>query len=378
MKKLYYLILFFISLSPGFILAQSSKKGYILNAQNDTIHGFIKENTDEELVKALYFSKDGLKDSFSKYETAQLKGFGFDYGRVFERFKLKEFNGKDSVENDYYAKKILSGKINAYTVESLRKSSEWILKNRKSGNVVHFKKPHEQEKTVDGKVVIASDYKYLQYLALIKQDSPNAFVKQENMKYSRKLILKNLKNYNAAFKDQYPMAQYKQQKQIAYGILGGYFIYNPEPFIAEESKAKVSNSYRISGYRDVTWTEQIVQVAFTQGFSYSSFDVYYHEAQSCQVMSVYPAGVKFQFPPLRVIPYIYTGIGLSYIQSTRPLEGEMIIKGNLLTVGLNMGIGVKVKVTSNWFVLAEMSNKFIGEGVYVNGGIAYQFVKHKD
>jgi hypothetical protein len=378
MKILYFLaLLFIILITPIHLFSQTFKKGYIVNSLNDTIKGYVKENTDEELVKALYFSKDGLKANFSKYETAQLKGFGFDDGRVFERFVLKEFNGKDSVENYYYAKKILSGKINAYTVESTRRGSEWILKNQKSGKVVHFKKPHEhQEKTADGKIVIATDYKYLQYLTFIKQDSPNTFVKQADIRYSKKLIVKNLKSYNLTFKDQYPMNHYKQQKQVAYGILGGFSIYPPVNLTSEE--AKFSNGYRISGYRDVTWTEQIIQVAFTQGLSYSSLDYYNEGVQSSQVLSAYPVGVKFQFPPLRIMPYIYTGIGLTYVNSTEYLHSELLSNGNLLTVALNMGIGVKVKITSSWFVIAEASNKFLTEGMYLNGGVAYQFIKHKD
>lgn len=378
-----FLLLSAAVLLPIQVFSQLLKKGYVITEQQDTLHGFIKEKPDEDLAQYVSFSKVNDPSQLEDFASFRLNGFGFDNGRIFKKFRLKEFDGKDSVQNEYFVKQIVTGKIDAYTIESAGKETQWLLNNRKTGKIVHLKKPtFREEKTADGRLVVASDVKYLHYIALVKQDTPSEFIKQDDFKYSKKQIIKNIRKYNLLYKEQYPVHEYKEQTQITYGLLGGtYVLKNP---IFGENEA--SNALRLSGFRDVAWIEKISRIAFTQGFSYSAFDqsetVYLNRNDTLRlhsrmkVLSMYPVGVKFQGYSGRVMPYIYTGLGITFIKYEHK-DFYYAEDFNSPLIGLNVGTGLKMRLTPHWYFLSELSFKF-SEGFYVNGGIAYQYTKqHK-
>jgi len=385
MKISITLLAFLILIIPVHLFSQNLKEGYIINMQHDTVHGFIKENPDEELAKSLSFAKENDNSQLVKYTPAQLTGFGFSNGRIFEKISLKEFNGKDSVEIEYLVKRILTGKIYAYTIESPGKETQWLLKNQVTGKIVHLKKPREhEERKLDGQLVISTDFKYLQYLVLVKQDSPSDFIKQDDFNYSKKQLIKNIKKYNSSYADKFPIHQYKEQTQISYGLLGGAYAFSHH---VNQGEAEFKGGYRISGFRDVTWFEKIGRISFTQGFSYSKFKTFTQEYGPNinqegnsyylhdQVLSIYPAGVKFSSYGKSITAYIYTGIGMTFIKFSNDPQLSFTDE-KTIKVGLNIGTGLKIKITPHLFILAELSQKY-AEGFYANGGIAYQYIKQK-
>lgn len=376
------LVLLLIIACPYHAFSQQQlKKGFILTASNDTLRGFIKENPDEELTQIVSFSKINDRTQLEDYASSKLMGFGFETGRIFQKFVLKELVGNDSVQKEYFAKQILTGKIYAYTIELKGKETQWLLRNQQTGRIVNLRKPKFKEvKTSDGKTAIYADVKYLQSITIVKQDSPDQYVKQDDFKYSKKQIIKNIKHYNSPYKDQYPVHHYKEQTEDTYGLLGGAFLGNVPPL----NDHSISSAYRISGFRDVTWFEKISRISFTQGFSYSNFNqspslggsiVGFNIPTAARILSVYPAGVKFQAYSIRVMPYIYTGLGLSFLHyEDREHQRELKAYYKSVLIAIPIGAGLKIKVSSHWFLLSEVSCIPV-EGLYINGGIAYSYTR---
>jgi hypothetical protein len=373
MKILYFVIFLFIILTtPIHLFSQTFKKGYIVNSLNDTIKGYMKEDTDDGLMKKIYFSIDTPATKITEYSSSELKGFGFNNGRIFEKFAIKEFNGKDSIEQSFFAKRILTGKIVVYIIQSEKKDNEYILKNKITNKIVHLEKPKEKPiKADDGKTFIARDSKYLQYMTFIKQDASAAIVKQKHISYTKKEIVKNIKKYNKLYKQQFPTSSYKEQKQISFSILGGY------PLVKWDG----SSNQRFCFYVDKTFIEKTVKVSFIQGVSYSSYIQYNNKEALNQVISIFPLGLKFQTKPMIVTPYFYFGLGVQFI--TMPIYKsipnerghEVAYRETSPWFSLNLGTGAKIKLTSRWYALAELSHKIYFEGLFINAGLSYQINK---
>ncbi|HRG37648.1 MAG TPA: hypothetical protein PK289_03875 [Bacteroidia bacterium] len=375
--KIYSALLLVISiLLPNYTFSQLLKPGYVITNQNDTLRGFIKENVDKELVKFIFFAKEKDNSKLVKYERAQLKEFGFNNGRIFEKLSVKEFIIKDSVEVEYFAKRILTGKILAYIIEGARKETELLLKNQTTGKMVHLKKPEMYEAVgSDGTSVFSSDRKYLQHIALVKKDSPNDSVKQDNFKYSTKKIIRHVKKYDLSYKDRFPTHRYKEQVQIAFGVLGGTRLIAP-PVSRDRM---LYGAYGLSAFIDYTPIEHTRRVAFTQGISYSKVnrfrkmdDTYYNGYYffHSQILSIYPLGIKFQATRGSITPYIYMGVGMMYIKNNGVYWND---REKEFKIGFNMGGGLKIKIVSKLYVITELNFKNV-EGFYANGGIVYQFI----
>ncbi len=374
MKRILYIKMsILLGLSVLFIsplLSQTYKKGYIVTSSNDTLKGVIKEGTDTELLKKIFFSADERHLKIVTYETQQLKGFGFSNGRVFENFVLKEFNGRDTITTSYFAKRILTGKICAYIIELDQKGFECILINKETGNIVHLKEPKDQiEKQKDGKQGISKDYKYLHYLTAIKQDSPNMYIKQEDINYTKEEIINDIEKFDIQHSNKYPLHKYIEQKQISYTCLGGYSIYN---------QAKLSDIFKLSIYRDVTWIEKSLLFSIIQKVSYCQQGSVGNVPTNYQTLSILPAGFKIQ-PNTEVIkPYAYACFGVTYdFKQHRDIDkgSHGLIKKTVpLYLSLDSGIGVKIKLNTELYLIPELSYRFPLNGAFANIGIAYQFI----
>jgi hypothetical protein len=144
MKFLYPVIFFIILITPIHLFSQTFRKGYIVNPLNDTIKGYLKEDTDHELMKKIYFSVDTPATKITEYVTSELNGFGFSNGRLFEKFSFKELTGKDFIKQNVFTKRILTGKISVYLIQSRNKDNEYILKSKTTNKIAHLEKPKEK------------------------------------------------------------------------------------------------------------------------------------------------------------------------------------------------------------------------------------------
>ena len=369
MKSFCKSLLLLILISPFQLSSQNFIKGFIITSQNDTIRGFIEENTEDALTNVLYFSTDEHAVQLTKYVTSELNGFGLNDGRKFKKFKLKEFNGTDSIDRIIFAKPVLNGKISVYMFKGATKDDEYLLINNQTGKKVHLQKPKEKSvQTEDGKTLVTSDYKYLQYLTIIKQDDPNAFVKQDNIKYGKSEIVKNIKKYNKSYIDKFPVYQYMAQKQVSYSVLAGY-----HPFFNTDD---ISNHYRISIFRETKTTENTWKASFIQGITYSQFSQDYDKKALNQILSIFPIGIKIQTKPMVVTPYFYVGLGATLVsEPIRYWEDPVIHKEISPAFAAPIGAGVRIKATPQWYILTEVTGKLILEGIFLNAGISYQFNK---
>jgi hypothetical protein len=236
---------------------------------------------------------------------------------------------------------------------------------------VHLEKPKEKQIKSDGKTFTARDKKYLEYLTIIKQEASTAVGKQKDIGYTKKEIVKDVKKYDQRYAQQFPIYQYKEQKQISFSILGGY------PLVKWDG----SSNQRFCFYWDKTFIEKTVKVSFIQGISYSSYIQGYDKEALNQVISIFPLGLKFQTKPMIVTPYFYFGLGVQLvtmpIYKSIPNETSLKVayKDTTPYASLNLGTGAKIKLTSRWHALAELSYKIYFEGLFINAGLSYQINK---
>lgn len=148
---------------------QNLQHGYIVKSNHEKISGYLEEHTDDELRKQLVFST-GLKDEKIIYNANELESFVFDYGRTFQSFLLKIWDGKDSVETPVFAKRIWMGKIEMYTVQ-YENNLVYILKNQLTNEWVLLKRPMDETRIEKGITIVYQGISYVQY---------NEYEKSEN------------------------------------------------------------------------------------------------------------------------------------------------------------------------------------------------------
>jgi len=360
-----YLTLFLFSFIFSFqnLTAQKNfKSGFIVNNQNETIRGYIKDKTDYEFVNEIEF-KEGLSGNTVIYGPEDVLSFQFKSGRSFEQIYQK----KDS--SYVFGKKYIQGKIDLFVIRrSKHGKSDFYLYNNEINESVYLTSPKKVRVTKDGKEYTGtSNNVYNEKLRIIKEESSE----RKKIKYREKLIIREIADYNKNYKDSYPINSYKDDIVNSYEIsVGTAMILFPsgEP------------NFRISFTRNKMNKDKSRKVSYFNSISYSLYNEeigIYQEPLSSYIetyhtLRVVPFGVKFQTNTEKVIPYFFTGIGLGayYIENLH--NGENVSNG-----GNNIGVfptillggGVKFKVGSN-YIFTEIIPQFPGV-IHLNFGYSF-------
>jgi len=188
MKNFYHFLLLLLTFLSYAVQAQIPHKGYIVNLKKDTIQGYIIDKTDHDLSSKIEFKKESKDGNLIQYSIKDLLGFGFNYGRVFERMAFRD-SLNDSVK--VFAKKILDGKIRLFV---WRKNTwdkfDFFLFNRDPVRVVHLTEPTKRViKEDNGKEYAVEKSNYMGLLKYVKNDSVSHVAKEKKIKYSEKEII---------------------------------------------------------------------------------------------------------------------------------------------------------------------------------------------
>jgi hypothetical protein len=346
--------------------AQELKKGYIIKHNNEKVQGYLEERTDDELRGKIIFSP-GLKDAPVVYNANELQSFGFDYGRVFQSFLLKVWDGKDSVQTHVFAKRICTGKIEMYTVQYENNQVEYILRNNVTNEWVLLKRPVDETRIVNGNTIVKRDLRYLQQLTAIKKDTKDEYVEQKDINYSKYSILANIKAYDSKYADKYPVKYYVERRAKLCGASYGFQIANTK---------KSNNALRVNVFRDFMLIERTRRVAFHQGLTYLQYNEYDKPENKVKIINFSLIGLKLQGDPLFASPFVNASFGLVYKQYPRYLYPWIQVSSGSetsLRFSFQAAAGVKFRLTSCFYLLGSCS---VENALFcLNGGVAYYYSK---
>ncbi len=353
-------------------------KGYVIIRENDTINGFLVDKQDRKLAAEVSFSAENDLVPDVLYTPADIGKFGFSYGRTFERFSTSSFVKADSVESAFFAKKILTGKIDLFVLRMKGNMNDIILRNNSSGKMVRLTQPQKRTFTNEkGEQVIIRDKNYLGLLTIVKTDSAQPVIlSPEDLRFSVKEIKKNIIKYNQGFEKKYPAREYTERKLVSYEVSGGINL-------LDNRIGYDYNSFRVSGYRNMTNTEKNPNLTFIQGvtFNYSidngTWGRYPDQSweETMFFINIIPIGVKMQTKPNWITGYAYIGIGAGMMVEIDKTYKEDDLLGTtkyLIPLPLAViGLGTKIKAGPVG-ILAEVVPAY--NGIFVNLGL--NFLEH--
>lgn len=367
------LLLLIILLGQSLYSQDKYNSGFVVTLKKDTIDGFILNKTDSELAYKISFKRNVLDETAIQYNSNELLRFGFYTGRVFERKKLANDNqtAKDSLY--IFAKRIIKGKIDFFVWRHKNNNSkDFFVTNNSSKREAQLIKPNKTEIKLDGKTYSKKDNKYKNNLVYVKMDENLGTDKNNNLRFSEKSISKNLISFNKNFQDDYPTEIYNEPFKYNYDILVGI------PFTLKSEELH----FRIGVYRNKTFTDKSNTISYLNGIVYhhwsdndKKWNNQYQNGTAnyrWQMLNIIPAGIKFQTNSKNIIPYGYIGVGAAVLMNSDYIIEDNEIIGNqknfVFLPTVNVGIGAKIKVKSN-FIITEITPTM--NGVFFNVGYSF-------
>ncbi len=327
-----------------------SSKGYVITNELDTLYGSIKEGTDKQLVSDIKF-KDDHQSNEIKYTASELAGFGFEYGRTFQSFAIKN----DSTFRDEYvfAKRIVDGKISLFSSPIIQQNDQpdFIIINNHTQDTVHITQPEKKTILENGKKYAVNTTTHIRKIESIKGNPINENLPK--IRYSESAIRKDIFSFNKEFEFDYPSNVYKPKTSYFNDLSIGL------PITGDYSSDEIT--FRISYFRNSYSHERITSISYMYGISYRYWENTSEISSTIkngdknfrrQIISVIPIGFNLHYISRIFIPYIYAGLGIGMLVDTAHQVREFENLGNkseysVFFPTINVGIGLKIKLKSN-------------------------------
>lgn len=348
--------------------AQKKIEGFVITIEKDTINGFILDQTDAEMGYEIQFSRENNGINETTYSTKELSGFGFDYGRNFERMSIAE----NSNSTKYiFAKRVLGGRIDMLVWRRAKGDDPYLfLRNNQSGREVFMTNPPKKKVSKDAEPVkVMEKNKHIGLLNYVKSDSLNTVPNEKYFKYNRKQIKKNILADNLNHEQGFPVSEYEEQKKFTHDITMGM------PVLWADG-----TSFRAAYFLNKTLPEKSRKLSLTRGVSYRYWKLdkepdtsnkYSSQNFQQQYFSLIPIGVNFHAKSGAIRPYGYLGLGLAFLVVTYyDIENYKYVGDSnnfTATPTLNFGLGAKIKTGLN-FILCEIT---LANGIYLNIGYSF-------
>lgn len=350
--------------------AQQFQPGYILSAEKDTIQGFILEQIDSKLVDKMEFRRN-MESKIQTFTASEIKGFGFNYGRVFHSFKFTDIASKK--DRVVFVKEVETGKIDVLIWRlGKNRKPDMFLVNNTTNDTVHLTRPRKKlMKTNDGKQYSQEDKNYLRLLNDIKGEG----FTQKEIRYNENKIRRDILKYNREFEDQYEALSYKEKKEREYIILGGaavdYYSFQDRPRIRAaviQSRTAVERTNTLSYISGIFYSYREIENVQIPPYKLWEGQVNFRR----QLLSFIPIGLMLQTRPASIRGYAYAGGGLAVVKLDDHIVKNVAIQGRDTKYAfgptLVAGAGVKFRLGSNYLVteIAPASS-----GLYLNLGYSF-------
>jgi len=178
-------LLFFLFLYSNVAIAQDDfRKGFILQAVNDTIHGFINYRENRSNFQSCEFKKDLAQATTTSYEPGQLFGYGFIGERYYQ---AKDVQLPDSSRKKVFLEVLVKGKITLYKLKEKGYYDLFYIEKEKDFYLVNSGLPRKQ----------GEPRKQLGILNYTMFDCPGVQRKTANVEPDEESLVKITQEYNA-------------------------------------------------------------------------------------------------------------------------------------------------------------------------------------
>lgn len=384
--KNYFIAIAFIFISTLELNAQSDfRKGYIINNEKDTIHGFINYqanlyNSTECVFKK---EKDSKKQIFKPFEIHSYKFTDSKY------YISKNITNNNTVEQ-VFLEYIINGIVNVYYYRD--SNGEHYLIEDKDGILreLHYK---EKESIVNGTRYFRKNKQYIGVLKNIFKDSPTTIDKVNTIKLNRKSLIKISQNYhNDVCNDRECIIYEKKitKRKKSFGLIVGYnglalskgtvpidysyladsdFSFETFPSFGFYYKKNLPNkNERLYIQYEVTYSYLKLSSHTVEEHFSNSTEIYNTEIKQQYLNSL--VLMKYEFPSGKIRPTFQLGgflrlnLGTDHvttrelrITSNNTLLSESIYSDNLVEAfdyGVNAGIGLKGFYIDNKEILLDL------------------------
>jgi len=368
MKIKHFIFLFVLVIIQLQINAQvKDLSGYIITNNQDTIHGYLRDDIDSKLSNSVEFHHDLSEENYMIYTPSQISGFSFNTGRTFKSIPQKN---DTAVE---FGKEIVNGKIKMYMVRKKNSDKYKIFLVRSDTNLsVTLTAPTKKVIKSNGKTYNQINEKYLALLSYITENHKTK-KSLNTVKFRDDDISKYIMQYNNDFEKAFPSSIYEENYKLTYDFAIGI------PLRTGTGRTL----FRFSAYRNKTRIEKTMNFSTIIGISYR----YWGESEIPEIftiknytyyyrghfLSIIPFGLSYQGNPRKVIPYAYAGIGLgiditnSYIISNYEINGTE--NDFYFTPVFNCAVGLKYKLKSS-YIFTEITPS-VDDGFYINLGYSF-------
>ena len=352
---------------------QMLSPGYIVKTSGDTLVGFIREGGDAALRREIAFAKtrDG---HFDNYFPGDLSAVRFNYGRNF--VSISNLRNAKPGEEKLFAKKIVEGKMNFYSVGS----DSYLFSKGDTLNCIVV--PPVVKEVVDehGVMYTPKSLEHIREISRLVEDSPASLRRVGNLKYSYSKFRDLTIDYDKEFAGKYPITIYKSKKRINLRLMVGTGLSNPGGV-----------QYQVGLFSEVTNIEKNPNLSILSGIVFNSWDsqlttfVQGETLYKEQYVAFYPIGLNLQSNPARVRVYghvdfgLYSSNSMSYaLRSFDQITGGFVTTFSTAkatnTLFFNAAVGAKVKVGEH-AILVEVGRTFgkvaSGNSVMLNIGFSY-------
>lgn len=210
MKKLTLLlktlaILYFFFGIKGLVFGQQNIiPGIVIQHSGDSLHGFIRVNTDKENALQCLFKSQEEDSKFTKYSPLDIKGYIIDSSRY---YASKQFELNDEIKNvflEYMVKgyaNLYYMKVNGVDSYFLEKESKIIQLSNES--IVQSK---------NGNLYKRESNQYKGAMRIMFSDSPEMYDQIGSTSFNQKSLVGMTKKYHKSICDDYSCIDYTRKK----------------------------------------------------------------------------------------------------------------------------------------------------------------------
>ncbi len=386
MNRIYIILGAFFIFSQT--LAQDFRKGFIITNEGDTVTGYV----DYKNLEACIFKRSAGEKSYYTYAPDDIKGFGFDFNRMFLSKKVGPYQS-------LFLECLVLGSASLYRdkITFYLEAADTILALKEKSKKTYVSR--------DNTTGIFQYKKYIGIIKILLKDCPPAPGESEKIRYNKKALIKLVENYNNCVSSDYTTYHSKLPWiKIGYGANAGYVhsVLRETPYCNRDldllsNQPLHAHSFTLGGNFYISWSRIIQSLNMTVGIQWlnSKFRIqevlkddstdpsvrgtYYVNGNYKSNELLFPVGVRQTFGQGNYKPYLDAGIifiqvisgsadgtiEVEYEEEVNTYNGGVCFKPN--RIGYFFGMGVEHAISKKIKGLAEFRFEYNHGPVYMYG-----------
>ncbi len=325
------------------------KEAFIITPENDTLHGFIKDEGEGKFTRYCLFRENILGDT-RKYFPEEIKAFRFTSGPYY----ISKNIGSGADMNYIFVEFLVDGIVNLFFYFDeegehflLEKEGEYFQELKNTQNIIR----------VEGSDRIKESKEYLGFLNYAFRDYPEIQPKLNNLELSQNSLVRITRNYHdyVCTEDEPCVVYQKKIKPpvISYGIYSGIRFYRFQ-FLIDMGSSEVYHSIPVGVFFNSTlpYTRNRLSMQLELAF-HTMKDVLINRYTLNSKSLNIPAQIRFSLPVKDFSPYLGAGIMVNvFLGSGFEYDGTDQFKFRSVYVGYFADGGLEYKINSKLSVFS--------------------------